>query len=122
MESAAFSLKLGLTAFQAQGFTPEKIHLIGGGSNSPEWRRILADVFETPVECPVTEEAAALGAALQALWALEEGKVSMTDICTDHIRYDSDRQTFPDEKNKAAYREAYSLYEKYIEVVTPLFR
>ena len=122
MESAAFSLKLGLTAFQAQGLSPEKIHLIGGGSNSPEWRRIMADVFETPLECPATEEAAALGAALQALWALQDGKVSIADICGDHIRYDSDRRTFPDEKNKAAYRDAYGLYETYIEVVTPLFR
>jgi len=122
MESAAFGLKLGLTAFQEQGLSPEKVHLIGGGSNSPEWRQILADVFETPIECPVTEEAAALGSALQALWALEEGKVPMADICRGHLRYDPARQTPPEEGNSAAYQEAYYQYVRYIEAVTPLFR
>lgn len=121
MEAAAFGLKLGLKAFQEQGLSPDRIHLIGGGSNSPEWRQIFADVFEIPVECPVTEESAALGAALQALWALDDGRVSMAEITSGHIRFDQERRTVPKKKNIAAYHKAYRQYLDYIEAVTPLF-
>jgi len=122
MEAAAFGLKMGLTAFQEQGLSPVAIHLIGGGANSPDWRQIIADVFETPVECPNAEEAAALGAALQALWAMDEGATPIGDITDRHIRYAPEKRTVPVAENFEACREAYSQYVKYTEAVTPLFR
>jgi xylulokinase len=51
--------------------TPEEIRLTGGGSNSPLWRQICADVFGVPTVCLKSSEGAALGAAVQACWAHE---------------------------------------------------
>jgi len=122
MEAAAYGLKLGLEAFEELGLKPSGVHLIGGGSNSSQWRQIFADVFEVPVECPDASEAAALGGALQALWALEGGKTSMADICKEHIALDPSKKTLPNKDQAEAYRKAYSEYTKYIKLVTPLYQ
>jgi len=121
MEAAAFGLKLGLDAFREQGLSPESVHLIGGGSNSKVWRQIIADVLDTPVQCPLTEEAAALGAALQALWALGGGESSLEEIVKEHVQFDSDKYTRPIASNVSAYQPAYTQYTRYIEALTPLF-
>ncbi|MCF7914349.1 MAG: xylulokinase [Spirochaetaceae bacterium] len=122
MEAAAFGLRLGLDAFREQGLSPETVHLIGGGSNSPEWRQIIADILEVPIECPESEEAAAFGAALQALWAINDEHTSLDNIVKEHIRYDRKRRTTPHSKNYDVYRKRYSEYMQYIEALTPLFK
>ena len=122
MESAAFGLKMGLDAFREQGLSAGKIHLTGGGSNSPVWRQIISDIFGIPVECPATSEAAALGAGLQALWALEGGKGSIERITNEHTFFDPGKRTLPLEKTSGAYLQAYSLYEQYLEAVSPLYK
>ncbi len=121
MEAAAFGLKLGLDAFREQGLSPESVHLIGGGSNSEVWRHIIADVLETPVQCPTTEEAAALGAALQAQWALDDGNSSLQDIVDEHVKFDNNKYTQPHAANVNLYQSVYEQYTRYIEALTPLF-
>lgn len=121
MEAAAFGLKLGLDAFREQGLSPESVHLIGGGSNSNVWRQIIADVLDTPVQCPLTEESAAFGAALQALWALGGGEISLEEIVKEHVKFDSAKYTQPLESNVSRYQQAYTQYKRYIEALSPLF-
>ncbi|WP_028974175.1 xylulokinase [Spirochaeta cellobiosiphila] len=121
MESAAFGLKLGLEAFQEYGLKPKAIHLIGGGANSPVWRQIFADIFEVPIELPVSSEAAALGAALQALWALTPSS-PLTQLAKEHIQMDSTKTTLPKSEHFEAYRATYKQYCQYIEVVRPLYQ
>ena len=121
MEAAAFGLKLGLDAFREQGLSPESVHLIGGGSNSEVWRQIIADILETPVQCPLTEEAAALGAALQALWALNDGKTTLQDLVDEHVKFDKSKYTQPHAPNVSVYQPVYEQYTRYIEALTPLF-
>jgi xylulokinase len=48
------------------GATPTRIVLAGGGTRSPLWRQIVADVFNLPVQPLATVEQSALGAALLA--------------------------------------------------------
>ena len=71
MESAIFGMRSGLEAFRALGFRAREIRLIGGGSKSALWREIAANVMNLPVKRPANDEAAAMGAAIQALWCLE---------------------------------------------------
>jgi len=122
MEAAAFGLKIGLDAFREQGLSPESVHLIGGGSNSKVWRQIIADVLETPVKCPLTEEAAAFGAALQALWALDSQNSFLEAIVMDHVKFDKNKYAQPVASNVSAYKSAYAQYIRYIEALTPLFK
>lgn len=44
----------------------ERVRLVGGGSQSALWRRIVADVLQLPLTFPTEADSAALGAALQA--------------------------------------------------------
>ncbi|PTX99577.1 xylulokinase [Verrucomicrobia bacterium LW23] len=67
MEGATLGLAYGLQRLRALGLTPSEIRLTGGGSKSPAWRQLCADVFNCQVVTMSNSEGAALGAALQAL-------------------------------------------------------
>jgi xylulokinase len=120
MESGVFGLKAGLDVFAQLGFSPGHIALIGGGSKSPLWRQITADIFDLPVVCPAEEEAAAFGACLQALWMLEGGR-NLDEILEKHVSLDRRKSHRPDPKSVKAYRAAYERYKKYVEAVSPMF-
>ena len=68
LEGVAFSLREGLSAMKAHGVPDNcsEVVLVGGGSKSVLWRRILADTLQMRIACPAEPESAALGAALQA--------------------------------------------------------
>lgn len=69
MESTTFTLRYGLDLFRQAGLNTSQIRLIGGGSKSTLWRQMISDVMNAEVVCLQEDEAAALGAAIQAMWA-----------------------------------------------------
>lgn len=56
---------------RAAGVRPTELRLTGGGSASPQWRQIIADVTDLPVVRTTDEQAGARGAALTALSVLD---------------------------------------------------
>ncbi len=66
MEGVAFSLRDALEIFRSLGASVGDIRLGGGGSHSPVWRQIQADVFGKTVETIAADEGAAFGAAILA--------------------------------------------------------
>jgi xylulokinase len=73
MEGVTLGMAYGLRQMESLGLKPSEIRLTGGGSQSPVWRQILADVFGYPVVTMESAEGAALGAAIQALQAATPG-------------------------------------------------
>ncbi|MGE0129777.1 MAG: xylulokinase [Blastocatellales bacterium] len=69
MEGTTLGLNYGLNRLRELGIAPREIRATGGGAKSAVWRQILADVFNAEVVCVKSEEGAAVGAAVQALWA-----------------------------------------------------
>jgi xylulokinase len=67
MEGVTLGMAYGLRRMESLGLKPSEIRLTGGGSKSPAWRQILADIFGYPVVTMQSAEGAALGAAIQAL-------------------------------------------------------
>ena len=65
LEGVAFSLRDLLELMDATGLAASEAHIAGGGSRSPLWRQIVADVLDLPL-APSTTEGAAYGAALLA--------------------------------------------------------
>ena len=124
-ESAVLGMKLGLDSFLELGFPAKEIRLIGGGANSGLWRQIASDILELPVVVPVQEEAAALGASLQALWAKSredgEGR-SLESIIEEHVKLDPDKACNPEPEASAVYREIYKKYREYVDSLTDLFK
>ena len=73
MEGVTLGMAYGLRRMESLGLKPSEIRLTGGGSQSPVWCQILADVFGYPVVTMESAEGAALGAAIQALQAATLG-------------------------------------------------
>ncbi|MDR2478033.1 MAG: xylulokinase, partial [Treponema sp.] len=63
LESAIFGMRIGLEGFNTLGFKAKEIRLTGGGSKSPLWQSIAANVMNLPVRVPASSEAAAMGGA-----------------------------------------------------------
>ena len=67
MEGVAFGLRDGLDLMVAAGMpAPDQIRASGGGTASPLWRQILADVLDAEIATVSTTEGAAYGAGLLA--------------------------------------------------------
>ncbi len=124
LESAVFAMRGGLDAFRKLGFQPKEIRLIGGGSKSPIWRQIAADIMNLSIRVPALDEAAALGGAVQALWCLknQNGKCDIAQLCAEHIKLDESKNTNPIAQNVAAYDKAYAEYSKVVETLSPLYK
>ncbi len=124
LESAVFALRGGLDAFRKLGFKPKEIRLIGGGSKSPIWRQIAADIMNLPIRVPALDEAAALGGAVQALWCLKNQteKCDISTLCFEHIKLDKTKNADPIFENVQAYDKAYANYQKILETISPLYK
>jgi len=123
MESAIYGLRTGLDAFRAQGCQVEQLRLTGGGAGSASWRQMVADMFALPVTVQVTDEGAALGAAMQALWT-HDGKdsgASVHDFLDSHLVLDDSRACAPDSERSEAYAQFYADYLRHVEAVSPLY-
>jgi xylulokinase len=83
MEGTVLNLGYGVSRMRALGLEPAEIRATGGGAGSRVWLQIVADAFGTPVVTLKEPEAAAYGAALQAVWSwrLAAGdKAAIADI------------------------------------------
>lgn len=125
LESAIFGMRIGLDSFRALGFKTREIRLIGGGSKSPLWQTIAANVTGLPVRVPAGDEAAALGGAIQALWVMERAaglKTTIGELCDTHVALEGGVTIRPDKGAVAAYDRAYSEYTKYLAALGPLYK
>ncbi len=113
MEGATCALRHGFEALCDAGLVFSSIRLTGGGAHSRVWRQIVADLFALPVSVPTESEAAAFGAALQAVWALDHahgGQLQLADLAREHVRMDAQLATFPHATEVARYREHYARF------------
>lgn len=125
LEAAIFGMRIGLESFKKLGFTAREIRLVGGGAKSRLWRQIAANVMGLPVRVPEEEEAAAFGAAIQALWCLEKagGRArNIEELVDAHVAIRGDSAVEPEPEAVACYEEAYENYSKYLAVLSPLYR
>ncbi len=110
-EGIAMSLRDVLGEFRAQGLDMGEVRIIGGGSRSPAWRQIVADVLGVRVALPSRTDASA-GVALLAgvatgLYA-DERSARAGDGAPVAVHE-------PDPARRAVYDEAYALYRESAE-------
>lgn len=105
-EAVTLGLGYGIGRLRDLGIHPTEIRLTGGGSNSPAWRQICADVFGVPVVTLQSGEGAALGAAIQAGWSVqrESGDESSLSSITDRlVKLDESTRAVPSPQAVDAY-------------------
>jgi xylulokinase len=110
VEGVTLGLGYGLTRFRELGVNPTEIRLTGGGSNSPAWRQICADVFGVPTLCLASTEGAALGAAIQAAWMVLGEPLGT--LCDRWIATDPSSRAEPHPAAVAALRETMTTSHK----------
>ena len=82
LEGVGLALLDGIDALHASGLVPENITVIGGGSRSPYWTQMLADIIGRPLTLRAGGELGpALGAARLAYLALAP-EIPIESICT----------------------------------------
>lgn len=119
LEGVSYEFLLGLNAFRELGVDVKEITATGGGSKSPFWRSLLADMTGLPIKVLKNGEAAAFGAALQALALAENTPIEK--VVNEHVRFDEEKNTYPDSKAHEEYSELYKTWTSYVEALTPLF-
>jgi len=108
MEGATLGLAYGLNRFRELGIEPTEIRLTGGGSKSPAWRQICADVFGVPTVCLESAEGAALGAAIQGAYACQMAigqQPTFRDSCARIVKLDAGTRCEPDGDHKEMYTQ-----------------
>lgn len=107
MEGVTLGLAYGLDRFRALGVNPTEIRITGGGTKSPFWRQLCADVFGVPTVCLTSSEGAALGGAIQAAWAAggDHSTAALHALCKRLVTLDESTRCTPDPKNAAIYKE-----------------
>lgn len=118
LEAVAFMLRDGLAALRGLGVPVREVRLIGGGARSAVWAQIMADTCQVPMGTVVTNEAAALGAAMLA--AAGAGAYdSVAAAATGMARLAT--TVAPDAAMATAYDVAYDRYRRLYECLKPLF-
>ena len=118
MEGVAFGLRDGLDLMVAAGMPrPSQILGSGGGTASPVWRQILADVLGAAIATPTTTEGAAYGAAVLA--AVGAGWFPTVEAAVDAlVRATPAAEPGPD---AAAYADAHARYRELYPALAPTF-
>ena len=118
MEGVAFGLKDSLEIMRDLGVPIGSVTAGGGGSRSPLWRHIQADVFELPMRTPAESDAAMLGAALLAGTA-SGVFASVEKACRSVVSYGE--TVAPDPSNIGAYRRGYATFRSLYPALRDLF-
>jgi len=109
MEGVTYSMRDSLAIFDGLGVPVRQIRASGGGSRSPLWRQIQADIFGRKVVTINSEEGAAYGVALLAAVGAGEFK-NISEACKATIRVV--KETAPDRAAKKHYDRAFPIYQQ----------
>ncbi len=117
-EGVAFEHRRHLAVLTATGASIGKISLSGGGTRSPHWPQMMADVLGLPVRLGNAEETGALGAAIAAAVGVglqpdEEGAVAaMTGTRAELI---------PDPARQALHDRRFAVWQRLTAAMEPFW-
>jgi len=112
LEGTAFALRHNLEVAKRAGIETIEVRSVGGGSRSPLWNRIKADVLGVPVLLPKTSVGAVFGDAVLAgigIGVYED----MARFVTGAVVIE--REFLPDRDNHARYTDLYAIYRRLYE-------
>lgn len=115
LEGVGFMLRESIGVL---GVSPEEIVVLGGGSKSPLWNQIKADICGVRIVTLETEECASLGAAV--LGAVACGVFRDIDAAEAHIAVK--RACEPDPERARLYDGAYARYSGIYDQVKTLYK
>ncbi|MCD7738461.1 MAG: xylulokinase [Lachnospiraceae bacterium] len=109
LEGVAFALRDSFEVARSQGIHISSTKICGGGAKSPLWKRMIANIFNIPVQVPAVEEGPSMGGAMLAAVAcgvygsVEEAAARIVKV-VDEVR--------PEPELAARYEEKYRQFVK----------
>lgn len=109
MEGAAYEMMVNIDALKKAGVYIDRLTACGGGSRSPMWMQLRADLFNIPIDLLEFEEAGTLGAAVIAGAAcgvfkdFEDGVNQLVKVKKTY---------YPNPKTNEIYEEHYTKYKR----------
>ena len=119
LEGVTFSMRDSLEIFRGLDIPVNQIRASGGGSKSPFWRQIQADVFGQRVVTVNSEEGAAFGVALLAAVGAGAFK-NIQEACKSAIKVV--KETKPNAKAQKVYDNAMPVYQNLYSSLKQDFR
>lgn len=118
LEAIACIVKRNIEVIEELGIGVHEIRCLGGGSRSPLWNQIKADITGKPVLVMENEEAACLGAAIIA--GVGVGVfTNLPDACSRMVRVKS--KYVPNERYSGLYAEYFKKYCTLYDSLTGMF-
>lgn len=118
LEGVAFALRNSVEIARSLGLDISRSTLCGGGSRSPLWRTILANVLGIPLDLPATEQGPGYGAALLALVACGRYR-NVAEVSRAMLHIQATVQ--PDPELTALYDARYAEFKQIYPACRPLF-
>lgn len=118
LEGVAFALRDSVEVARSLGLDISRSTLCGGGSRSPLWRTILANVLGIPLDLPATEQGPGYGAALLALVACGRYR-NVAEVSRAMLHIQATVQ--PDPELTALYDARYAEFKQIYPAFRPLF-
>lgn len=118
LEAVAFMLRRNLELLADAGATATEIRSHGGGSRSPLWNQIKADICDRPIVTFEGDDAAVRGDAMLAgvaVGAFSDLAAAERALVAVGPRFE------PDAANRAAYDDAYGRYIRVFDALRPEF-
>ena len=118
LEGVAFALRDSVEVARSLGLDISRSTLCGGGSRSPLWRTILANVLGIPLDLPATEQGPGYSAALLALVACGRYR-NVAEVSRAMLHIQATVQ--PDPELTALYDARYAEFKQIYPACRPLF-
>ena len=119
LEGVAFAIRDSFEVAKSLGNDIRSTRFCGGGSRSPLWRKIFANVLNIPLEIPVTEQGPGYGGAMLAMVAC--GVYDSVQACADALV--AVKETVePDPETAARYEERYAKFRAIYPALKPVFK
>ena len=118
LEGVAFAIRDSVEVARSLGVQIHTSKICGGGAKSALWKRILANVLNVKLECPVSEQGPGMGGAMLAMVACGE-YVSVQEVCDKFVKVASVVE--PDPQLAAKYEKRYQQFRKIYPACRELF-
>lgn len=119
MEGESYEMMVNVECMEKIGMHTSRFITVGGGSKSPLWMQIRADIFNLPVQLPEVSEAGTFAGAMLGL--VGSGRyASIREAQKALIRYD--KTYLPDAANHEKYARYYEKYKQFCELMRGFYQ
>ena len=119
LEGVAFAIRDSFEVARSLGVDIPRSMICGGGSKSPLWTKIMANVLNIPLDIPVTEQGPGYGGAMLAMVACGEFE-SVRAAANALVKVKA--TVTPDAALAALYAERYARFRLIYPAMKPLFK